>query len=385
LNLSKPTNDTSELSGSEGGRYPDDDVLSGDDDVLSGDDHRRITGFSSNNAHHKDKANNNNKTDTERSRQYSGPTSDMVDRTTRETNASTAALTSGLLAGFPNLLANAGNKGSNGDSKEAQLNNVYGLIGNIQALLKAAVDNTNTKDGKEKGEAKIHDPSSKDTINKDTPPIKEKKNTSEDVHREIDELRRNTQVYFRRFKKEKRYRRKLQEQLEQETRRRVQMEEALRVTSADTLKRITESLAKEMEHQKRIRNVTDQDETGSGSGAGDHPPKDIDDRDNTPDIVSLEEKRSSGGSGAGGALDDDLDRQSSPASVTSSNKQFNASSACTNARGSESGTTNSDVTPDRPIGSSSGSSGVPNRDTPTLGFAKNLFPFNGSSLFTSAN
>ena len=174
-------------------------------------------------------------------------------------------------------------------------------------------------------------------------------------------MRRNTQIYFRRFKKEKRYRRRLQEQLEEETRRRVQMEEALRVTSADTLKRITESLAKEMEHQKRIRNNAEQDETGSGSGAGDHPPKDIDERDNTPDIVSLEEKRSSGGSGAGAALEDDLDRQSSPASVTSSNKQFSASSAVTNARGSESGTTNSDVTPERPIGSSSGSSGVTNR------------------------
>ena len=180
------------------------------------------------------------------------------------------------------------------------------------------------------------------------------------MHKEIDELRRNTQIYFRRFKKEKRYRRKLQEQLEQETRRRVQMEEALRVTSADTLKRITESLAKEMEHQKRLRNTTDQDETGSGSGAGDHPQKDLDERDNTPDIVSMEEKRSSGGSGAGGALEDDLDRQSSPASATSSNKQYNAC-VSTNARGSESGTTNSDVTPDRPLGSSSGSSGAANR------------------------
>ena len=209
------------------------------------------------------------------------------------------------------------------------------------------------------GDPKTLDSSANDTPNKDTPPIKEKKGTSEDIHKEIDELRRNTQIYFRRFKKEKRYRRKLQEQLEQETRRRVQMEEALRVTSADTLKRITESLAKEMEHQKRIR--SEQDETGSGSGAGDHPPKDIDDRDNTPDIVSLEEKRSSGGSGTGGALDDDLDRQSSPASVSSSNKQYNASSGGTNNRGSESGTTNSDVTPDRPLGSSNGSSGVPSR------------------------
>ena len=152
MNLSKPTNDTSELSGSEGGRYPDDDVLSGDDDVLSGDEGRRITGFSSKDAHHKDKANNNNKIETERSRQYSGSlNSDLIDKSKRDNNASTAALTSGLLAGFPNLLANNGKEDSNGDAKETQLNNVYGLIGNIQALLKAAVDNTNAKDGKDKG------------------------------------------------------------------------------------------------------------------------------------------------------------------------------------------------------------------------------------------
>ena len=151
LNLSKPTNDTSELSGSEGGRYPDDDVLSGEDDVLSGDEGRRITGFSSKDTHHKDKANNNNKTESERSRQYSGSlSSDLLDKNKRDSNASSAALTSGLLAGFPNLLANAGKEGTNGDAKEAQLNNVYGLIGNIQALLKAAVDNT-SKDGKDKG------------------------------------------------------------------------------------------------------------------------------------------------------------------------------------------------------------------------------------------
>ena len=153
LNLSKPTNDTSELSGSEGGRYPDDDVLSGDDDLLSGEENRHITGFSSKDAHHKDKANNNNKTESQRSRHYSGTNSDITDRSRGGTNATSAAtLTSGLLAGFPNMLANTGAGGTNGDAKEAQLNNVYGLIGNIQALLKAAVDTTNNKDGKEKGE-----------------------------------------------------------------------------------------------------------------------------------------------------------------------------------------------------------------------------------------
>ena len=154
MNLSKPTNDTSELSGSEeGGRYPDDDVLSGDDDMLSGDDHRpqRPSIFSTKDAHHKDKANNNNKTDAERSRHYSS--GDVADGQPKSGHdASSAALTSGLLAGLPSLLANANSGGgTNGDSKEAQLNTVYGLIGNISAILKATMDNTKDKDGKDKG------------------------------------------------------------------------------------------------------------------------------------------------------------------------------------------------------------------------------------------
>ena len=68
---------------------------------------------------------------------------------------------------------------------------------------------------------------------------------TKEMSSELDELKRNTQVYLRRIKKEKRHRKRLQEQLERETRKRVQMEEALRVTSAETLKRITETFAKE--------------------------------------------------------------------------------------------------------------------------------------------
>ena len=69
------------------------------------------------------------------------------------------------------------------------------------------------------------------------------KNNS-DIIREFEELKKNSQLNLRRLKKEKRYRRKLQEQLDIETKRRVQMEEALRMTSAETLKRITESLSR---------------------------------------------------------------------------------------------------------------------------------------------
>ena len=140
---------------------------------------------------------------------------------------------------------------------------------------------------------------------------------------ELEELRKNNQIYFRRFKKEKRYRRRLQEQLEHETKRRVQMEEALRVTSADTLKRITESLAKEMESQQIKRARLDPEEDGSGSSTkGD---KDMDDDNKSTDN---DDKRSTS---VGGVDHDELDRQSSPASVSSSSKQFNATVSATDA------------------------------------------------------
>ena len=67
----------------------------------------------------------------------------------------------------------------------------------------------------------------------------------------MDELKKTNQLHLKRFKKERKYRRKLQEQLDLETKRRIQMEEALRMTSAETLKRITESLARsEAGHQR---------------------------------------------------------------------------------------------------------------------------------------
>ena len=86
------------------------------------------------------------------------------------------------------------------------------------------------------------------------------KNSSDSsILREFEEVKKNSQIYLRRFKKEKRYRRKLQEQLEVETQRRVQMEEALRnmtsgamtsMTSSEALKRITESLTSKVESSK---------------------------------------------------------------------------------------------------------------------------------------
>ena len=52
--------------------------------------------------------------------------------------------------------------------------------------------------------------------------LREKESQSA-LHKELDELKKNTALYFRRFKKEKRVRRRLQEQLEMETKRREQV------------------------------------------------------------------------------------------------------------------------------------------------------------------
>ena len=149
---------------------------------------------------------------------------------------------------------------------EGQLGSVYSLITNIQALIKVAVENA-----KKEERSKLEDGGKWYWIiwyqstglldiywiacymldcllykwwfylgNSKTDPNK----PSGDLIHELEELKKNSQLNLRRLKKEKRYRKKLQEQLEAETKRRVQMEEALRMTSAETLKRITESLSR---------------------------------------------------------------------------------------------------------------------------------------------
>ena len=79
----------------------------------------------------------------------------------------------------------------------------------------------------------------------------------------MEELKNNSAIYIRRFKKERRCRRRLQEELEIEKKRRMQVEEALRMTSAETLKRITESLTRD----QRVLST----ETGSDLPGADPP------------------------------------------------------------------------------------------------------------------
>eukprot|EP00096_Caligus_rogercresseyi_P015210 TRINITY_DN765_c0_g1_i1.p1 TRINITY_DN765_c0_g1~~TRINITY_DN765_c0_g1_i1.p1 ORF type:complete len:739 (+),score=283.40 TRINITY_DN765_c0_g1_i1:176-2392(+) len=236
-----------------------------------------------------------------------------------------------------------------GEAGSGQLNSVYGLIGNIQALLKVAVENAKQEER--------HLLSQKSELKSEL--LKEKESQSA-LYKELQELKRNTAVYMRRFKKEKKFRRRLQEQLSQETKRRLTMEDALRATSAETLKRITESLQKEME----------ENESASASL----------NNNNSPD--KSEDELSDG--------DDDVEGGENPSEGEEANEEskihessFNFSAAAAAHAAAAVAAAGSDTS--EISASSPGGAAVPHRDTPSIGFAKNLFPFNGSSLFTSAN
>ncbi|GIY34371.1 hypothetical protein CEXT_107421 [Caerostris extrusa] len=57
-------------------------------------------------------------------------------------------------------------------------------------------------------------------------------------------------LYQKRLKKEKRSRRRFQEQLEAEVKKRAQYEEALRTTSADTIRLLNDTLSQELERER---------------------------------------------------------------------------------------------------------------------------------------
>jgi len=284
---------------------------------------------------------------------------------TNVTNALQGLPGPGLLAGLPGLLAN-----TESGSGDGQLASVYSLITNIQALIKVAVENAKKEERtqlaeKGHGEAKT------------------------ELKSEMDELKKNSQLYLRRFKKEKRYRRKLQEQLEMETKRRLQMEEALRMTSSETMKRITESLTRGSAGDPRLptadnNSTVDQDKIEHGVISAEKLAM--------MNALSSTPIAANGGATCGQAAnnkdrrDSGDDQRSSPASMSSTSNVAIAAAAAAAAAAAQFNATvsTSEASSDR---------GTPPRDststtaaTTTLGFAKNLFPqYNASSLFTSAN
>merc|ERR1719273_1297122 len=65
------------------------------------------------------------------------------------------------------------------------------------------------------------------------------------LRKQIEEETKTTDLYLRRFRKEKKLRRKLQEQLDAETKKIQKLEAALKAVSYETLVQIKESIAKE--------------------------------------------------------------------------------------------------------------------------------------------
>jgi len=85
----------------------------------------------------------------------------------------------GLLAGLPGLLAS-----SESGSGEGQLASVYGLMSNIQALIKVAVENAKKEERNNAGNLEL-------------------KTDSKGLEREMEEVKKNRDIYLRRFKKGK--------------------------------------------------------------------------------------------------------------------------------------------------------------------------------------
>merc|ERR1712083_896264 len=83
----------------------------------------------------------------------------------------------------------------------------------------------------------------------------------ENAKMEEKQLLTEKNLYLRRFRKEKKLRRKLQEQLDLETKKIQKLEAALKSLSYDTLIQIKESIAKEAVQQEKER----QERLNSGS------------------------------------------------------------------------------------------------------------------------
>merc|ERR1712008_100855 len=157
-------------------------------------------------------------------------------------------------------------------------------------------------------------------------------------------------------------------------------EEALRMTSSETLKRISESLTRGNSQQGPHGDLTPRLSVGD-CGEQDARDASVADKMNMMNALSS----ANGDPNMNNSINKDRrdsgeDHRSSPASSSTSNVAI-AAAAATAAAQFNATVSTSEASSDR---------GTPPRDTTaattTLGFAKNLFPqYNASSLFTSAN
>ncbi|GAB6026473.1 hypothetical protein CHUAL_012901 [Chamberlinius hualienensis] len=120
------------------------------------------------------------------------------------------------------------------------------LLRNIQGLLKVAADNARQQERQinyEKAELKME--------------ILREREVRESLEKQLIEEQRTRVLYQKRLRREKKIRRRLHEQLDQEAKRRSQYEEALKSTSADTLRILNESLSQDLEADRGNRAETE--------------------------------------------------------------------------------------------------------------------------------
>jgi len=132
---------------------------------------------------------------------------------------------------------------------------VFQMMNQIQSLIKMTVE-------KAKQEEK-HTTHQKCDLKGE---LEKEKESQSAIRKKIEEETKTTDLYLRRFKKEKRMRRRLQEQLEAETRKIQHLEAALGSLSYETLVKVKESIARTAANREKEKLESQQKDESSLNG-----------------------------------------------------------------------------------------------------------------------
>merc|ERR1719150_3596843 len=141
---------------------------------------------------------------------------------------------------------------------------MFQMMNHIQSLISMAVENA-----KQEEKSISHQ---KTDLKEELEKEKESQNA---IRKRIEEETKTTDLYLRRFRKEKKWRRKLQEQLDVETKKIQALEAALRSLSYDTLVKVKESIAREAACRELERQGG---EGGDGDGEGGRRDREVEER-----------------------------------------------------------------------------------------------------------
>lgn len=131
-----------------------------------------------------------------------------------------------------------------------KMRSMFHMMNHIQSLINTAVENAKMEEKQlltEKSDLQGE--------------LLKEKDSHKVLRKQIEEETKTTDLYLRRFRKEKKLRRRLQEQLDLETMKIQKLEAALKSLSYDTLIQIKESIAREASQREKER----QDRIKSGS------------------------------------------------------------------------------------------------------------------------